>query len=305
MHTSNNKQCTPGLNALKRSTLGFCGIATSRILALGPVKDSSPEQRSEWRTGRTLGFSLRGGAENHSARVRSKLLAWTKALRPQFYPMTWLAYMVGALGALAVTGHWDLGLYWPGYAGLFFGKAATAFTNEWFDYDSDRRNSRYGPFNGGSRVLVNGELSFRELKSAIIVSLAAATAFAGLLLERLDGDDMAVTLAVHLLALASAIGAAGGPADQRPAHTARYPAGIAALGATPCRVNPFPAGPRVAAATRRPPGQPDGRVPELHHLVQPDSPAAAERPRSDAAQYYPCCFRQSTRCCPSWRIKRK
>ncbi len=187
----------PGLNALKRSTLGFCGIATTRILALGPVKDSSPEQRGEWlERARALGFSLRGGAESHSARVRSKLLAWTKALRLQFYPMTWMAYTVGALGAQAVTGHWDLGLYWLGYACLFFGEAATVFTNEWFDYDSDRHNRRYGPFNGGSRVLVNGELSFRELKGGIVVSLAAAAAFAGLLLERLDSGGMAITVAL-------------------------------------------------------------------------------------------------------------
>ena len=31
----------PGNNAMKRSTLGFSGIRTTRILNLGPVKDSS------------------------------------------------------------------------------------------------------------------------------------------------------------------------------------------------------------------------------------------------------------------------
>lgn len=187
----------PGHNAMKRSTLGFCGIDTPRILALGPVKDSHLEQRQDWlEQARALGFSLQHGAESRGARARAKLVAWIKALRLQFYPMTWMAYTVGALGAQAVTGRWDLALYLLGYAYLFFGEAATVFTNEWFDYESDRRNTRYGPFNGGSRVLVSGELSFSAIKAGIVVSLAAAAACAGVILDRLTGNDTAVALAL-------------------------------------------------------------------------------------------------------------
>ena len=36
--------CQPGNNAMKRSTLGFSGIRTTRILNLGPVKDSGEQQ---------------------------------------------------------------------------------------------------------------------------------------------------------------------------------------------------------------------------------------------------------------------
>ncbi len=158
----------PGHNAMKRSALGFCGISTTRILALGPVKDSDPARRSAWiEQSRRLGFSLRDGASTRIARTASKLLTWLKALRLQFYPMTWMAYTLGALGATVVSGPWNSWLYWMGYGYLFFVEAATVFTNEWFDYESDRRNRNYGAFTGGSRVLVDGGLSFRELRAGI------------------------------------------------------------------------------------------------------------------------------------------
>lgn len=189
----------PGHQAMKGSTLGFCGIRTTRTLSLGPVKDSDQAQRLGWlEQARALGFSLQQGAESQGARARTKLVAWLKALRLQFYPMTWMAYTVGALGAQQLTGHWDLRLYLLGYVCLFFGEAATVFTNEWFDYDSDRRNRDYGPFNGGSRVLVNGELSFGELKAGILGSLIGAAACAGILLE---GTDHPIPLAFALLAM--------------------------------------------------------------------------------------------------------
>ena len=41
---------------------------------------------------------------------------------------------------------------------MFLIEASTVFLNEWFDFDSDRRNRNAGPFTGGSRVLVDGRL---------------------------------------------------------------------------------------------------------------------------------------------------
>ncbi|MDO9596914.1 MAG: NAD(P)H-dependent oxidoreductase [Azoarcus sp.] len=190
----------PGHNAMRRSTLGFCGIETTRILALGPVRDSGPAHRAAWmeRT-RELGFSLGQGARSVADRCVGKLAAWAKALRLQFYPMTWGAYTVGALGAAALAGRWDPWLYWLGYALLFFAEAATVFINEWFDYDSDRRNTRFGPFNGGSRVLVDGDLGLRELQLGVVASAMVAFACIGLILDRLASLPLLAVLGAILV----------------------------------------------------------------------------------------------------------
>jgi len=190
----------PGHNAMRRSTLGFCGIETTRVLALGPVRESDPARRSAWlERARALGFSLGQGARSPADRSARKLGAWLKALRLQFYPMTWGAYTLGALGAATFTGTWDPVAYWLGYAVLFFIEAATVFTNEWFDFESDRRNIHFGPFNGGSRVLVNGELSGRELGVGIVASMMAALACAGVLLDGAHSVAVVVALTATMV----------------------------------------------------------------------------------------------------------
>ena len=70
--------------------------------------------------------------------------------------MTWIAYTVGALAASAGD-RWR----WRPTCSvmcLFLFEAATVFLNDWFDFDSDRRNRNAGLFSGGSRVLVDGRL---------------------------------------------------------------------------------------------------------------------------------------------------
>ena len=190
----------PGHNAMRRSTLGFCGIETTRILALGPVRESDQARRAAWlEDARQLGFSLGSGAHGATNRLIARLAGWLKALRLQFYPMTLAAYTVGALGATALGTTWDPLLFWLGYVVLFFVEAATVFTNEWFDFESDRRNVHFGPFNGGSRVLVNGDLSFGELRVGIVTSLMVAVACAGLLLDRAASLPLVTVLGATLV----------------------------------------------------------------------------------------------------------
>lgn len=100
-------------------------------------------------------------------------VAWVRAMRLQFYPMTWLAYW---LGAVAATGGEPLAtsIYWVGFAILVLMEMATVFTNELVDFDTDRRNRNAGPFNGGSRVLVDGCLAPSSLKSGASVAIAGA-----------------------------------------------------------------------------------------------------------------------------------
>ena len=179
----------PGHNAMSRSTLGFCGVTTTRIVSFGPVRSSTHEERQRWlERARRLGFSLRKGPHTASAIAVTRLFAWLRALRLQFYPMPWVVYTVAALAAAGASSPAGAGLdlpaYLAGYGLLFFAEAATVFANDRFDQDSDRRNANHGPFTGGSRVLVDGSLSPRALESGIVVALMTALAFAGFVLGR-------------------------------------------------------------------------------------------------------------------------
>lgn len=187
----------PAHGAMKRSILGFCGIATTRTLTLGPVKDSDLAQRESWLLiADEMGQSLRHGPRGWMARAALALQSWVKALRLQFYPMTWMAYTIGALGASASP---DPLRYWLGYGFLFCVEAATVFSNEWCDYESDRRNQHYGPFNGGSRVLVNGDLSFRQIGIGTGVALMLAIVCAGLLVAGTAGSAATAAMLLMLL----------------------------------------------------------------------------------------------------------
>jgi 1,4-dihydroxy-2-naphthoate octaprenyltransferase len=199
----------PGYGAMKRSILGFCGIACRRTLSFGPVKDSDAAQRAAWlQEAHAMGGSLRDGAAGRLGSVADRLLAWTRALRLQFYPMSWMAYTIGALGALGAAGTQgglDGWRYWLGYLFLFFLEASTVFANDWFDFESDRRNRHHGPFNGGSRVLVQGDISFGQMGGGIALTLGAALACAAMLLQ-LHGAGMATSGAVLLVMTVLALG---------------------------------------------------------------------------------------------------
>ena len=173
----------PGRQALARATLGYCGVRTARVHAFGPVIASSNEQRKRWlEEARTSGGRLGHGAFSPVQLRVQRLVAWTAALRLQFYPMTWIAYSVGALAA-SVAEPLSMTPYLLGYLTLFLLEAATVFLNDWFDFDSDRRNRNAGPFSGGSRVLVDGRLDRAAMRKGIgLAMLAAAAALIALLM---------------------------------------------------------------------------------------------------------------------------
>jgi 4-hydroxybenzoate polyprenyltransferase len=169
---------------MQRATLGFCGLKPVRILVCGPVKDSSLAQRRKWlEKARRQGLKLQKGVVRPWERFRDKVIAWLKAIRLQFYPMTWVAYTVGALGAALQTGVFANSTYWLGYLCLFFLEVATVLTNEYVDFESDQQNKYFSAFTGGSRVLVEKQLSFKEVHSGIFAALVLTLAFAGLLLQ--------------------------------------------------------------------------------------------------------------------------
>jgi len=165
----------PGRQALARATLGYCGIRCAHIEAFGPVISADAGQRRQWlERARSIGARLAEGVFSPSQLRTQSVSAWLAALRLQFYPMTWIAYTVGALAA-AAGGALAMTPYLLGYLVLFLLEAATVFLNDWFDFDSDRLNKNGGPFTGGSRVLVDGRLDRGAMRKGIAVSILGAT----------------------------------------------------------------------------------------------------------------------------------
>jgi putative NADPH-quinone reductase/1,4-dihydroxy-2-naphthoate octaprenyltransferase len=196
---------SPGHNAMRRATLQFCGIWPVRVSAFGPVRYSTEDERQGWLEAvRHEGRKLVDGALTPWDRLRRKTSAWLKAVRLQFYPMTWIAYTVGALGAAWATNTFSTATYWIGYLFLFFLEAATVLSNDLFDYESDRRNEYYSVFTGGSRVLVEQSLSRQDVCQGVWMTLALAGAAAGTLLWTAPASPvsmLALMLSLGVLAL--------------------------------------------------------------------------------------------------------
>lgn len=169
----------PGYRALGRATLAFCGIELARITRFGPVRTSTLREREGWLAGaRTLGALAAAGRTQTRQRWWRVTFAWLRALRLQFYPMTFLAYWAGALAAGRPL---DAQAFVLGGAVLFSVEAATVLSNELVDEPSDRRNRYYSAFNGGSRVLIERLLSRKALQNAAVGASAAATVLLALL----------------------------------------------------------------------------------------------------------------------------
>jgi putative NADPH-quinone reductase/1,4-dihydroxy-2-naphthoate octaprenyltransferase len=192
----------PGHKAMARAILGFCGIEIARLASFGPVKDSNLAQRQSWlEQAQRRGQELRRGVFPIPRSAVRKAASWLQALRLQFYPMTWLAYLVGALAAVQPGGTFAAAPFWLGLACLFLIEVAAVLTNEIFDLATDRHNRNFGPFTGGSRVLVDGKLGAREVRCGVAAALGLAAAGAGGLLLAGTGASALLALAV-LTALA-------------------------------------------------------------------------------------------------------
>jgi 1,4-dihydroxy-2-naphthoate polyprenyltransferase len=195
---------SPGIRALSLATLGFCGIKPVEVSRIGPVKPSTLAQRTRWLE------QMKAEGERvpaWRARVRRRAAAWSwfKLVRLQFYAMTMLAYGLGAARAASFAG---LPIRWPvcllGFATLFLIELASVLTNELHDVPSDERNVKFGPFNGGSRVLVNGELNplrVRQIRNAV----AGFSALLAVTLVLLLAPAVRLT-AIILLALGFVLG---------------------------------------------------------------------------------------------------
>ena len=180
-----------GTRSMRDATLGFCGVKPVHALVCGSVRTSSAHQRGAWlEKARRAGWQLHGGVRSVWSRQLRKVATWLKALRLQFYPMTWAAY---TLGALVAVGELAWAPYIWGYLGVFMLEAATVFCNDWFDRATDRANRNSSLFTGGSRVLIDGQLDEYGLRNGIVVCLILAAVCVGFAL-RVTPQPVAVAL---------------------------------------------------------------------------------------------------------------
>lgn len=197
---------TPGHNALGRATLQFCGVSPVRTLTFSPVKYSSAEKRKEWlEKAHREGINLKKGIWSPWEKIRNKIFVWLKAIRLQFYPMTFIAYATGALGADMLGYAFDRRIFWIGYLWLFLLEVATVLSNDYFDFKTDERNKNFSPFNGGSRVLVEKELQPKQIKGGIFLVLALSFMVGGILMMLTSAAFTSIT-ALMLIMFVIALG---------------------------------------------------------------------------------------------------
>ena len=164
----------PSTHAMKVATLQFCGISPVRTIHFSPVKHSTATEKEKWLAKTyNLGLALKKGVATWREILWRKMLPWVKAVRLQFYPMTWVAYAVGAFAARSLGYDFSWLIFWLGYLLIFLIELATVYLNEIFDYQTDSINKAYGPFNGGSRVLVNGDIPIQNMKRAVKLIIMA------------------------------------------------------------------------------------------------------------------------------------
>jgi 1,4-dihydroxy-2-naphthoate polyprenyltransferase len=194
-------QGAPGRRAMARATLGLCGVATVRATAFAPASHSDQAARRRWiAAARDLGRRLARGPRRPGQRAGRRLAAGLRAVRPQFYPMSLLAYTIGALAAGRPL---DAAAFALGMACTAALKAATVLTNDIHDRDSDARNRNWGPFTGGSRSLHEGGLGLAAMWRAARAALAVAALAGGglLLVAEAPLAVLAVLLPLAVLAL--------------------------------------------------------------------------------------------------------
>lgn len=158
----------PAVRSLTNATLKFCGVKPVRKMLLSPIKHSTEEKKQKWlHKVYQKGKDLEHGILTPWEQLMKRINPWIKAIRLQFYPMTFFAYGIGAFTASELTGSFDLLVFLLGYILLFLIEVVVVFSNEYHDRETDKLNRFYSPFSGGSRVLVDGLISERAIKKAI------------------------------------------------------------------------------------------------------------------------------------------
>jgi 1,4-dihydroxy-2-naphthoate polyprenyltransferase len=159
----------PGTRMMRLAVLGFCGIQDVHSVSFGPVRDSTSDERSAWlEEVDAVGGSLR---QRFRDGCKARLAAWMKAFRPQFHFVPQLCVYVGATLAARQAGvTLDVAALIITMIAALFMEFIAVLTNELNDRRTDELNTAAGPFNGGSRVLVESRLTPRHLSGALLLT---------------------------------------------------------------------------------------------------------------------------------------
>ena len=189
-----------GNNAIKKATLEFCGVRPVEVMNFSSLKKADAAKRAAWldKTMK-LGNKLESGRISSWNKLRMKTASWLKALRLQFYPMTLMAYATGAFAARSMGYGLSPLIFWIGFLWIFLVEVATVFSNDYFDFKSDHRNQFFSPFSGGSRVIVEKELSFKEIKKAILLVLILSLLVLLLILSLVSAPLLPLLISCSLL----------------------------------------------------------------------------------------------------------
>ena len=188
----------PGRSALDRATLGFCGIECTRSTAFAPASHSDEAVRRGWiERSRKLGQGLSRGPRGRLRKARHVAGTWLRAIRPQFHPMSLLAFTLGSLVHPAPFRGGALALGLLCVAAL---KSATVLVNDIHDRHSDARNVNWSPFTGGGRSLQEGGLDVAALRRGAGLALGLSI-LAGLGLLGLTPNPLGVAVTWGALAV--------------------------------------------------------------------------------------------------------
>ena len=175
-------QQAPGTRTMRISTLNFCGISPVRSKHFSPVNYAEPEKLDKWlKETEEMGYRLKNGFLTWSDKFWIAAMPWIKLLRLQFYPLTLVTFITGlAVGWSSGNSNWFAII--GAYVIMFLIEAATVFSNELRDVKSDEINENFGPFTGGSRVLIDKELSAVQVTKVRNILLIAAFLLTAVLL---------------------------------------------------------------------------------------------------------------------------
>jgi 1,4-dihydroxy-2-naphthoate octaprenyltransferase len=115
--------------------------------------------------------------------LREKIGAWVRLSRCPLVILSFISYGLGAAIAYTTSQRFDPRVYALGYICLLLIEVNTVFLNEYFDYPTDRLNQNIGPFNAGSRVLVEGKLGFDDVRRAVLLICGLIVVFGYLLIR--------------------------------------------------------------------------------------------------------------------------
>jgi 1,4-dihydroxy-2-naphthoate octaprenyltransferase len=163
-----------GLAALKNAVFQFCGFAGVDTTRFDRVKHLSGEQRRAC-LARVAKEAKHMPAWRRRVLARAVAFRWLRAVRLQFYPMTLVAFFMGALLTVNQNSGTNAVTFALGYAALFLLEVAAVFANEIGDRDTDLVNQNFGPFTGGSRVLANRDLTLSQLATAVRYTAVTGT----------------------------------------------------------------------------------------------------------------------------------